>query len=104
MVSVITNHRTILEEINNVYSTYLKLEIVNLSNRGAVAWNYTVKNIVKFSKYLGNFGTKTLDKFSKLVCIFRKIGHTISTNRITFTVKYFGPEDTKINCLNYKQT
>ena len=24
-------------------------------------------------------------------CVFRKIGHTINTNRITFTANYFGP-------------
>ena len=58
---------------------------------------------VKFTKYLGNFGTKTLGKLSKPVCIFCKVGHTFNTNRITFTAKYFGPRVTKINCLNYKR-
>ena len=54
-------------------------------------------------KYLGNNGTKTLGKLSKLVGIFCKIGHTINTTRITFTANYFGPGVTKINCLNLKR-
>ena len=61
------------------------------------------KFIVKFTKYLGNFGTKLLGKICKPICIFRKIGHTIKTNRITFSTKYFGPGVTKKICLNYKQ-
>ena len=59
-------------------------------------------NYYKFTKYLGNFGTKTLSKFSKPVCIFCKIGHTFNTNWIAFTTKHFGPEVTKINYLKYK--
>ena len=35
------------------------------------------KIIVKLTKYLGNFGIKTLGKICKLVCIFSKIGDTI---------------------------
>ena len=58
---------------------------------------------VKFTKCLGNYGTKTLGKLCKPVCIFRRIGHTFKTNRITFSAKYFGPGVTKINCLNYKR-
>ena len=61
------------------------------------------KFIVEFTKYLGNFETKTLGKFCKPVCSFCKIGHTFKTNRITFSAKYFGPQVTNINCLNYKQ-
>ena len=48
---------------------------------------HSKKFIVKFTKYLGNFGTKTLGESSKPVCIFRKIGHTINTSWITFTAK-----------------
>ena len=61
------------------------------------------KFIYCITKYLGNFWTKTLGKFSKPVWIFREIWHTIITNRVTFTAKYFGLGVTKRNCLNYKR-
>ena len=64
---------------------------------------HSKKIIVRLTSCLGTFGTKTLGKFSKPVCVFRKIGHSIKTYRITFTVKYFGPGVTKIDCLKYKR-
>ena len=80
---------------------------IPLSRRNSgINWQATAhckKFIAKFTDYLGNFATKTLGKFIKPVCIFRKIGHTVKTNRITFTAKYFGRGVTKINCLNYKR-
>ena len=66
-------------------------------------WVHCKKNIVNFTKYLGNFETKTLGNLSKPVCIYCKIGHTIKTNRITFNEKNFDHWVTKINSLNHKR-
>lgn len=46
------------------------------------------KLIVKVTKHLGKFGTKTSGKLSKPFLIFRITEHTIIANRITLTEKY----------------
>ena len=67
----------------------MKARIIQCHNNASKLLFTLWKISVKFTKFLSNFGTKTLGNISKPVCIFRKLGHTTETNCITFTALCF---------------